>query len=98
MSKDIFNGNIKKEHINYVKYTLLFSSIFFFAACLYFLLTAIFYENIEYAAKIFLFILSGLSFLSFVLCPILSIYAIKTYPKHPKLAKLLIKEFVFTEF
>ena len=31
MKKDIFNGNIKKEYINYVRFTLAFATILFFS-------------------------------------------------------------------
>ena len=51
MKKDIFNGNIKKEYINYVKFSLAFASILFFLFFVFFLLFALLYEKIEYAAR-----------------------------------------------
>ena len=98
MKKDIFNGNIKKEYINYVKYSLVFVSILFFIFFVSFLLFALLYEKVEYAARILLFIFSGLSFLASFLYPTVSIYAIRNYSKHPKLAKSMIKPFVFQDF
>ena len=98
IKKDIFNGNIKKEYINYVKFSLAFASILFFLFFVFFLLFALLYEKIEYAARIMMFILSGLYFLASFLYPTVSIYAIRNYSKHPKLAKSMIKPFVFQDF
>ena len=86
---------IKKEYINYVKFSLAFSSILFF---IFFLLFALLYEKIEYAARIMTFIFSGLCFLASFLYPTVSIYSIRNYSKHPKLAKSMIKPFVFQDF
>ena len=98
MKKDIFNGNIKKEYINYVKFSLVFASILFFIFFVFFLLFALLYEKIEYAARIMMFIFSGLCFLASFLYPTVSIYAIRNYSKYPKLAKSMIKPFVFQDF
>ena len=98
MKKDIFNGNIKKEYINYVKFSLAFASILFFIFFVSFLLLALLYEKIEYAARIMMFICSGLCFLTSFLYPTVSIYAIRNYSKYPKLAKSMIKPFVFQDF
>ena len=98
MKKDIFNGNIKKEYINYVKFSLAFASILFFIFFIFFLLFALLYEKIEYAAKIMMFIFSGLCFLASFLYPTVSIYSIRNYSKHPKLAKSMIKPFFFQDF
>ena len=98
MKKDIFNGNIKQEYINYVKYSLFFASILFFLFFVSFLLFALLYEKVEYAARIMMFIFSGLCFLASFLYPTVSIYAIRNYSKHPKLAKSMIKPFVFQDF
>ena len=98
MKKDIFNGNIKKEYINYVKFSLAFASILFFIFFVFFLLFALLYEKIEYAARIMMFIFSGLCFLASFLYPTVSIYAIRNYSKHSKLARTMIKPFVFQDF
>jgi len=98
MKKDIFNGNIKKEHIGMVKFTLIFTSAIFFAFFVFFLLFALFYEKMEYAARILMFVFSVACFLASVLYPAISFYAIKNYSKHPKLAKSLLKPYVFQDF
>ena len=98
MKEDIFNGNIKKEYINYVKFSLAFASILFFIFFIFFLLFALLYEKIEYAARIMMFIFSGLCFLASFLYPTVSIYSIRNYSQHPKLAKSMIKPFVFQDF
>ena len=98
MKKDIFNGNIKKEYINYVKFSVAFASILFFIFFVFVLLLALLYEKIEYDARIMMFIFSGLCFLASFLYPTVSIYAIRNYSKYPKLAKSMIKPFVFQDF
>lgn len=98
VSKDIFNGNVKKEYINYVKFSLALATILFFVFFIFFLLFALLYEEIEYAARIMMFVFSGGSFLAALLYPTISIFAIRNYSKHPKLAKSMIKDFVFQDF
>lgn len=98
MQKDIFNGNIKKQYVNYVKLTLIVGSVLFFAFFIFFLLFALLYEKIEYAARIMMFIFSGMCFFASILYPTVSIYAIRNYSKHSKLAKSMIKPFVFKDF
>ena len=98
MSKDPFNGNIKKDYISFVKFSLIFTTAFFFAFFVYFLYIALSNEKIEYSARIFIFVLSGICFFASFLYPAISIYAIKNYSKHPKLAKSMIKPFVFQDF
>lgn len=97
MKKDTFNGNIKKEYISYVKFSLIFASILFFVLFAFFLLVGLLYDKLEYAARVTMFVLSGISFLAFLLLPTVSIYAIRNYTKHPRLAKSLIKPFVFQD-
>lgn len=96
MKKDIFNGNIKKEFIGYVQFTLIFVSVLWFIFFAFFLLFALLYDKIEPAARILMLVVSALSFLGAFLYPMVSLFAIKTYPKHPKLAKAMLKEFVFS--
>ena len=98
MQKDIFNGNIKKEYVNYVRLTLVVVSVLFFAFSIFFLLFALLYEKIEYAARIFMLAFSGMCFVTSFLYPIVSIYAIRNYSKHPKFAQSMIKPFVFQNF
>lgn len=95
MKKDIFNGNIKKEYIGYVKFSLIFASVLWFIFFIFFLLFGILYEKIDTSARIFMFVFSGISLILSIIYPILSVYTIKNFDKHPKLAKTLIKEFVF---
>lgn len=95
--KDIFNGNIKEEYIGYVKFTLIFAGGIFFICALGILLCALLYEKIEFAARILMFVISGISFLASFLYPVISIYAIRNYSKHPKLAKAMLKPFVFKD-
>ena len=98
MNKDIFNGNVKEQYINYVKFSLALAAILFFAFFVFFLVFALLYEKIEYAARIMMFIFSGMCFFASILYPTVSIYAIRNYSKHSKLAKSMIKPFVFKDF
>ena len=98
MKRDIFNGNVKKEYINYIKFSLAFAAVLFFIFFVFFLLFALLYEKIEYAARIMMFIFSGMCFFTSILYPVVSIYAIRNYSKHSKLAKSMIKPFVFQDF
>jgi hypothetical protein len=98
MKKDIFNGNIKEKYISYVKFSLAFAASLFFAFSVFFLLFALLYEKIEYHARIMMFVFSGLCFLASFLYPTVSIYAIRNYSKHSKLAKSMVKPFVFQDF
>ena len=98
LSKDIFNGNIKKEYINYVRFSLIFATVLFFAFFVFFLLFALLYEKTEYAARIMMFVFSGMCLFASFLYPAISIYSIRNYSKHPKLAKSMIKPFVFQDF
>lgn len=94
MKKDIFNGNVKKEYVGSVIVALVFGSIVFFVCFLVFLIGALTYDKIEYAARIFIYVMAGVSFLSSVIYPAVTIWAIRTYPKYPKLTKLMIKPYV----
>jgi len=98
MKKDIFDGNVKEQYINYVKFSIALAAILFFVFFVFFLLFALLYEKIEYAARIMMFIFSGICFFVSLLYPALSIYAIRNYSKRSKLAKLMIKPFVFKDF
>ena len=97
MKKDIFNGNIKNQYISYVKFFMVFEAVMLFAIFVFFLLTALLYENIEYVGRIVFLVMSATLFLASFLLPLISIYAIRNYPKHPKLVRALIKPFVFVE-
>lgn len=97
MKKDMFNGNIKKHCINYVKFSLIFVAILWLVFFIFFFLIALSYEKQEYAARISLFIFSGICFLNIFLYPGISIYAIRKYPKHPKLAKSMLRPSVFQD-
>ena len=97
MKKDLFNGNIKREYIGYVEGSLILMFFICIVCSIGFFLVALFYEKIDYSGRIVLFVTSGISFLCAVLYPAISIYAIRNYSKHPKLAKIMIKPFVFKD-
>ncbi|MBQ1269189.1 MAG: hypothetical protein IIY09_01770, partial [Clostridia bacterium] len=61
MKKDIFNGKISTEWIGMVKFTLIFTALIFVLCGLLFLIVAIFYDNVEYSARIFLYCIAPLN-------------------------------------
>ena len=95
MKKDIFNGNIQKQYIGYVKFSIILATVLFSIFAIFFLMIALFYDNVEPSARIFISIFSIFCLLAAISYPILTMFAIKTYPKHKKLAHGMLKEFVF---
>ena len=98
MKKDIFEGKIKKEFIGDVKFCLVFGSILGLGFTVFFLLLGLLDENMDFDARIAMFVISGLSLIGSILFLTLTIYAIKNYPKYPKLAKVMLQPIVFEEF
>ena len=95
MKKDIFKGKIDKSCNSMVKISL-FLQIFIFGLCgIFFFFIGIFAKNQENVTRLVLLIISGLCFLAAIICPLLTLFAIRTYPKHKKLAHLLLKEYVY---
>lgn len=94
---DIFNGNINPTMKGLTVYTLVFPSIVMLACGLLFLFAALFYEKCEYAARIFLFVFSGLCLAFAIFYPLITLLLIRCYPKYPRLTKLFIKEYVFDD-
>ena len=95
MKKDIFNGNIQKQYINYVKFSIILATVLFGVFAIFFFFFALLYEKVEPAARIMMYVGSGICLITSILYPLLTIFAIKTYPKHIRLAHGMLKEFVF---
>ena len=98
MKKDIFNGKIATEYNGFVKFTLIFPPVILILCGVMFLLVALFYENVEYVARIFLFCVSSLAIIAGISYPLITLYLIKIYPKHRKITKHFIKEYHFREY
>ena len=98
MKKDIFNGKIATESKGIVKFTLIFTPLICILCGIIFLLVALFYDNVEYAARIFLYINSPLSLIVGISYPLITLHLIKIYPEHKKITKCFIKEYVFREY
>ena len=96
--KNIYNGKIEKGLVGYVTCGIvLFSSIMSIGS-IFLVLLALFYENVENNARVFLYIISGISLLLAIIHPIITIHFIRIYPKHSKFTtKFLIKKFVFID-
>ena len=98
MKKDIFNGKIATECKGIVKFTLIFPPLICILCGIIFLLGALFYDNVEYSARIFSYCLAALSIIAGISYPLITLYLIKIYPKHRKITKHFIKEYVFREY
>lgn len=95
--KDIFNGNIKKEYIREAKASLILFSVLMFICGVFFLWGALFYEKVEEGARILLFILAGISLLLTIVNPAATIYFVKRQDQYPRIARLLLKEYLFKD-
>lgn len=95
MKKDFFNGNIQKQYINYVKFSIVLATVLFGVFAIFFFLFALLYEKNEPAARVVMFVVSGASLIASICYPLITLFAIKTYPKHIRLAHGMLKEFVF---
>ena len=98
MKKDIFNGKILNEFRGIVKFSLILVTLIFIVVGVMFLLTALFYENIDHAGRIFLYCIAPLSIIAGISYPLITLYLIKIYPKHRKITKHFIKEYHFREY
>lgn len=98
MKKDIFNGKIAIESKGIVKFTLIFTTLICILCGIIFLLVALFYDNVEYVARIFLYCLSALAIVAGIIYPLSILHLIKIYPKHRKITKHFIKEYVFIDY
>ncbi len=98
MKKDIFNGKISTECRGMVKFALILVPLIFILCGLLFLFVSIFYDNVEYAARILLYCVAPLCIVVGVSFPIITLHLIRVYPKHRKITKHLIKEYVFREY
>jgi hypothetical protein len=98
MKKDIFNGKIATESKGIVKFTLIFTPLICILCGIIFLLGALFYDNVEYVARIFSYCVSSLAIIAGISYPLITLYLIKIYPKHRKITKHFIKEYHFREY
>ena len=95
MKKDFFNGNIQKQYINYVRFSIILATVLFGMCAIILFLIALLYEKVEPAARVMMFVGAGVCLIASICYPLLTIFAIKTYPKHIRLAHGMLKEFVF---
>ena len=95
MKKDIFNEKIAAEYKGMVKVTLILTPAVFIFCGVFLLLIAIFYNNIEYDARVFTYILATASICAGVAYPFITLYLIRIYPKHRKVTRQFLQENVF---
>lgn len=96
MKKDVFNGKIADAFIGMVKFTLIMVPLVCLFCCGVILSIAVFYDNIEPAARIFSYIIGGISGLYGIPYPFVTVHLIRIYPKYRKIThRLFIQEYVF---
>lgn len=95
--KDIYNGNIRPQCRGLVDYTIVLATAIFIILGLVFILVARFYVKVEYAGRIALYVIGALCLLCGLAYASLSILFIRMYPKHKKIAYMLLQEYVFND-
>ena len=98
MKNDFIKQKIRSDQVEMVKFTLIFVPIVFALCAAGILFIAISYEKVEPSARVLMYILSAISGLSAIIYPLATVYLIKIYPKHKKIAHLFLKEYVFKRF
>lgn len=97
MKKDIFNGNIKQEHVGTALFSIIFGAIVFLACAIFFLCMALFYDKFEDNARTVMYAVSAVGFVCSVAYPVATFICVRTYPKHKGLAHRLLKDYVFVQ-
>ena len=95
--KDIFNGNIKNDYVGYVKFLTIFLSALWLACGIAFAVLPLISEGFSADVKSLMSVMSAIAFICSVGYPALTIFLIRTYPKHKKLAQTIFKEHVFED-
>ena len=97
LKKDIFNHNIKPEYKAYTICSIVLLVTVMLAGGTFFLYISLSYENMEPFDRIGFLVFSALEYLTGIVYPILTFYAIRTFPKHKKLAYAMLKKFLFVD-
>lgn len=98
MKKDIYNGKVRKEYLRYTSGSLILFSVLLCVFAIFFLCIALFYPKTDYSARVALYVVSVVSVVLAIVCPLVTILCIRSYPKHRKLTHLFIKPFVLTDY
>lgn len=97
MKKDFFNNKLHKEHIIGVIIGLAIFCLVCLLCAIMFIHVAFTHENIDLNGQIILFVFAGIDIVILVAFPLLSIFAIRTYPRHKCLAHALWKPYIFVQ-
>lgn len=97
MSKDIFNGKIKKEQINMMKFTLFFAPFVFLLIGVGSTIILLFPYDWTILPYIIFIIFACYGYLSAFLYPMISLMVIRSYPKYEKIAHILVKKEMFVK-
>lgn len=93
MKKDIFNGKVKPEYTTSVLVSIILSSVVYLACAILFLCLGLFYNKVENAARIVLYVVSGVCFIFAVIYPTVTVTCVRTYPKHEKMTHVFVKPY-----
>ena len=96
LKKDPFNGKVKEEYIKYTKNSLIWVSFITLLLSVFLLFMVIFYPP-STGGLIGMIIIICIGFISGIFYPIITVALIKSYPKHRKLTKLFIADFVLKD-
>ncbi len=97
MKKDFFNNKLHKELSIGVVIGLVLLCLVSLLCAIMFIYIALTYAKVEPDARILLFVFAGICIVTLVAYPLLSIFAIRTYPRHKRLAHALWQPYVFVQ-
>jgi len=97
-TKEVFGGKISDKYVGYIKGSLILFAVVLIAIGLLFFGIAIFGEEVEYSTRKILGIIGPVFVITGIGYPLITVHLIKMYPKHRKITKLLIVEYVFKDY
>lgn len=92
--KNVFNGNIKDSD---AIISLALFSIIMSVSAIFFLTTALFYDNCEPSARVLLFILASISFALAIIYPVAAIYFVRRMDRYPYISRMFFKEYLYVD-
>ncbi len=92
--KNIFNGNVKDSD---AIISLAFFSILMSVIAIFFLATALFYDNCESSARVALFFLASISFAFAIIYPVAAIYFVRRMDRYPRISRMFFKDYLYVD-
>ena len=97
MKKDIFNGKIKEELVGRMKFTIAYVIVLFPLLGLLFVLFLVFKKDLPSGANILFVVAASICFLYGIGYPCITIPVVRSYPKHKRIAHLLVRSYFFND-